>query len=266
MKCGLRRRKTGTLAPGVQTSVKRELVLKEIEGPGGPREVLLNNTEFSGYKESTLTTNPTPIACLDGSTDCLKHLGPAWLSELPAVGSTEEWDIINITADAHPIHLHLVQFQIINRQPFKSSYARDWDAALAAAGLGPGDGPPSPYNTVNADGAVGGNLAVGPYLHHGFSFPNPNETGWKDTVVTHPGEVTRIAVRWAPQDIAINSVAPGQIAYPFDPTATIGQTDFASNPGGPGYVWHCHILDHEDNEMMRPYITVCPTGGCVVLP
>jgi spore coat protein A, manganese oxidase len=56
-----------------------------------------------------------------------------------------------------------------------------------------------------------------------------------------PGEVTRIVVRWAPQDIEISRVTAGINLYPFDPT------------GAPGYVWHCHILDHEDNEMMRPY-------------
>jgi spore coat protein A len=54
--------------------------------------------------------------------------------------------------------------------------------------------------------------------------------------------VTRIIARWAPQDVAVNGVTPGQNLFAFDPTY------------GPGYVWHCHIIDHEDNEMMRPYI------------
>jgi spore coat protein A len=62
--------------------------------------------------------------------------------------------------------------------------------------------------------------------------PDPNERGWKDTVRANPREVTRILVRFAPQ-------AGG--AFPFDAAAD------------PGYVWHCHILEHEDNEMMRPY-------------
>jgi FtsP/CotA-like multicopper oxidase with cupredoxin domain len=57
----------------------------------------------------------------------------------------------------------------------------------------------------------------------------------------NPGEVTRIAVRWAPLDVPVNGVSAGQNLYSFDPKT------------GPGYVWHCHILDHEDNEMMRPY-------------
>ncbi|HTO96642.1 MAG TPA: multicopper oxidase domain-containing protein [Myxococcales bacterium] len=69
-----------------------------------------------------------------------------------------------------------------------------------------------------------------------------------------PGFVTRIIVRWAPQDVPRNGVAAGQNKYPFDPTIVIGdRDDFAGNPGGPGYTFHCHILDHEDNEMMRPY-------------
>jgi len=62
------------------------------------------------------------------------------------------------------------------------------------------------------------------------------EQGWKDTVQMNPGEVTIIRVKFAPID--------GDALYPFDPTE------------GPGYVWHCHIIDHEDNEMMRPYEVV----------
>ena len=71
--------------------------------------------------------------------------------------------------------------------------------------------------------------------------------GWKDTVVAYPGEVTRFVVRYAPQDDPVTGPgAPtaGTNHYPFDPTELIG---------GVGYVWHCHILDHEDNEMMRNY-------------
>jgi spore coat protein A, manganese oxidase len=235
---------TGTLAPGVSPVTRRQLVLKEIEGSGGPLEVLLNNTHYDGILESTLTTTPTALAdSFPSSYTTGVLLGDAdhrWLTEGPRVGSTEEWDIINTTADAHPIHVHLVQFQLLNRQRFSSKYSSDWEAAFAG-GFSPGDGPPFPYNNVNADGAIGGNLPVGPYLLGGTMPPLPNEAGWKDTVVMKPGEVTRIAVRWAPQDTPIASVTAGMNLYSFDPTE------------GPGYVWHCHILDHEDNEMMRPY-------------
>lgn len=57
-----------------------------------------------------------------------------------------------------------------------------------------------------------------------------------------PGRVTRLKLRFAPQDAKPNEVKPGINLFPFDPTI------------GPGYVWHCHIVDHEDNEMMRPLI------------
>jgi FtsP/CotA-like multicopper oxidase with cupredoxin domain len=65
--------------------------------------------------------------------------------------------------------------------------------------------------------------------------PKPNEKGWKDTIQMNPGEATIIRVRFASQNGS---------PYPFDATK------------GPGYVWHCHIIDHEDNEMMRPYTVV----------
>ena len=58
---------------------------------------------------------------------------------------------------------------------------------------------------------------------------------------------------FAPQNVAVGSVSPGINVYPFDPRADMGTTDSFGYPGGPGYVWHCHIIDHEDNEMMRPY-------------
>ena len=57
-----------------------------------------------------------------------------------------------------------------------------------------------------------------------------------------PCSVTRLAVRWAPQDVAAGQTKAGTNSFPFDPA------------NGPGYVWHCHIVDHEDNEMMRPYV------------
>ena len=61
-----------------------------------------------------------------------------------------------------------------------------------------------------------------------------------DTIVTNPGQVTRIRVRYAPQDVPEGLSEPGENYYSFDPSS------------GVGYVWHCHLLDHEDNEMMRP--------------
>ena len=61
--------------------------------------------------------------------------------------------------------------------------------------------------------------------------------------------------RWAPQNLAVTKVKPGKNYYAFDPTATLGvEDDGFGFPGGPGYMIHCHILDHEDNDMMRPFI------------
>lgn len=181
----------------------RTLTLNEVMGPAGPTEVLLNGQKWS-----------------------------AAISELPQVGSTEEWEIVNLTADTHPIHLHLVQFQLVNRQALQTAkYITAWNLANAG-GMMNGMLPlMSPTVTV----------PVAQYLQGKAIAPDPNELGWKDTIKANPGEVTRIRVRFAPQDANPAAAAPGVNLYPFDPTA------------GPGYVWHCHILDHEDNEMMRPY-------------
>ncbi|HWQ31733.1 MAG TPA: multicopper oxidase [Blastocatellia bacterium] len=165
----------------------RTLTLNEVLGPGSPTALFLDGKEWD-----------TAVA------------------ETPVAGSTEIWEIINLTADTHPIHLHLVQVQLLSRQRFQTN------KYLAA------------YNALNPviPALKTTNPSVTPYLQDGVMAPLPNEVGWKDTLRMNPGEVTRIIVRFAPI---------GGGSYPFDPTA------------GPGYVWHCHILEHEDNEMMRPY-------------
>jgi spore coat protein A len=113
------------------------------------------------------------------------------VTEKPVLGSTEIWTLINPTNDSHPIHLHLVRFQILDRQPYEPWI---FQTKRQLHFLGP------------------------PQL------PDPNEAGWKDTVRAHSQMVTRIIV------------------------------PFAGYTGR--YVWHCHILEHEDNEMMRPYDVV----------
>lgn len=244
---------TGALASGVTPSVKRQLVLVEAEGPGGPLEVMLNNSKWTGVHDGTTTPIPGSVHASMGQ--------PYFFTEQPRVGSTEVWELINLTEDAHPIHIHLIQFQLINRQNFDvDNYRPLYDSKFPGGtfeglepdgSLGlvnyasgvyiPGYGPASTYTTANADGAVGGNPAVSPFLQGSIILPDANEAGWKDTIKAYPGMVTRLAIRWAPIDVAINGVKPGQNLYSFDPTS------------GPGYVWHCHILDHEDNEMMRGY-------------
>jgi spore coat protein A len=171
----------------------RTLTLWEVMGEGGPLEVLVNGQKWA-----------------------------APISETPEEGSTEEWIIVNLTGDTHPIHTHLTQFQLVSRQAFDvDSYTAAWIAVNG--GVEP------PYETVNS-------VAVGPYLLGTPTGPSANEYAWKDTIQMNPGEVTIIRIRFSPID--------GSATYPFDPTV------------GPGYVWHCHILDHEDNEMMRPYIVL----------
>lgn len=196
----------------VNTNVRRQLTLNEVMGPGGPLEVLVNNTKWDANGDAP-------------------GLG---ITEVPAEGTSEIWEIINLTADSHPIHLHLVQFQLVSRQNFNlNKYLKAYTAI-------PGQGPPNPYNTPNADGAVGGNPAITPYLQGPPMPANANERGWKDTFIMNPGEVTKVAVRWAPTDIPLGA-SQNQLLFAFDPSE------------GPGYVWHCHIIDHEDNEMMRPF-------------
>lgn len=180
-----------------------------------------------------------------------------YLTELPQVGSTEIWEIINMTADAHPIHLHLVQFQVLNRQnyntkQYNNAYILGWSSPFIPKGqYEPAFGPPFPYNDVQGQfngiaglDIIGGNPDVTPYLQGQPAPPAPYERGWKDTVIAMPKQVTRIVVRFAPMELA--AATPGTDHY-LDAPYSFAATE------GPGYVWHCHIIDHEDNEMMRPY-------------
>jgi VCBS repeat-containing protein len=110
---------------------------------------------------------------------------------------TETWELWNWTADGHPIHLHEVKFKVLNRETFDP---------------------------------LTGNLVPG-----SLRAPEATEAGWKDTVVTYPGEVTRV-------------------------TATFDIEGL--------YVWHCHIVEHEDNEMMVPYCVgdAATAPGCNMVP
>jgi FtsP/CotA-like multicopper oxidase with cupredoxin domain len=230
---------TGAPAAGVHVDKTRQLTLNEVAGPNGPLEVLVNNTSWDGIgHEDDPQGGVRPdfeAVTVGGVTE--------YFSELPDEGSTELWEIVNLTADAHPIHLHLTQFQLLNRQAFN---VNRYDAAYAACFPGgmymPESGPPKDYrpalNPVSG-GKYGGNPSVDPYLQGPRMLPAPNEAGWKDTVTMLPGQVTRIVVRYAPVQLPVTAAA-SELHYVFDP-------GFAH-----GYVWHCHIIDHEDNEMMRP--------------
>ena len=267
---------TGTVAASVTIQKTRQLSLNEVMGmpqnaidpvtgvmtayPGGPLEILVNNTKWGGERIVGVdNTDPMmPMYMMEpipGFTPRDNGNGTfTYYSEVPNEGETEIWEIVNLTADAHPIHLHLVQFQLMNRQNFDTG---KYNAAYAAAFPGggydhmtgqpypagvyiPAFGPPLNYAPSAASGnKFGGNPDVTLFLKGKVSMPLPQEAGWKDTVVMYPGQVTRIAVRWAPTDLPANTPAANAF-FPFDPD------------GGHGYVWHCHIVDHEDNEMMRP--------------
>ncbi|HLA99176.1 MAG TPA: multicopper oxidase [Anaerolineales bacterium] len=109
------------------------------------------------------------------------------VTENPAVGATEVWELYNATGDAHPMHIHEIVFEVVNRQDIFV------DEETQEVQVVPGS-VPTP--------------------------PEPWETGFKDTVIAYPGQVTRVRAQFN---------TPGQ------------------------FVWHCHIVEHEDNEMMRPY-------------
>jgi spore coat protein A, manganese oxidase len=179
--------------------------------------------EVMGMDMSGMETGPLEVL-VNGQ----KWAAP--VSEDPKEGSTEEWVIVNLTADTHPIHLHLTQFQLVGRYTLANpdAYAADWTMLN-------GGEPPYMFTPQELDPFAGNYIVPGSFVG-----PNLNEYAWKDTIQMNPGEVTIIRVRFAPID--------GSAKYPFDPKE------------GPGYVWHCHIIDHEDNEMMRPYIVTSGTS------
>ena len=144
----------------------------------GPKEALLGTVDFSGTDPVGVPLKWTAVG--EGVERKIHVPGgevSVWVTENPTVGDTEEWNVYNFTADAHPIHLHLVRFKVVGRTML--------------------DGTPIP------DGSV-----------------QPWETGFKDTVIAYPDQITTLKAKF----------------------------DIAGL-----YVWHCHIVEHEDNEMMRPY-------------
>jgi FtsP/CotA-like multicopper oxidase with cupredoxin domain len=132
-----------------------------------------------------------PAEALLGTVEAGVPEAHEWMeavTENPSVGATELWEFYNTTADAHPMHVHEIVFEVVNRE-----------------GL-----------VLNEDGEVAEPIE----LDGTVTLPEAWESGFKDTVIAYPGQVTRLRARFA---------TPGQ------------------------FVWHCHIVEHEDNEMMRPY-------------
>jgi bilirubin oxidase len=158
------------------------------------RKLSLN--EFaSAFPSPTDPTQPLadPIGAFLGTLmDDNNPMAMMWsdpISEIVMDNTTEVWEIYNFTADAHPIHLHQVQFEIVNRQPLVTD----------------SEGISAPPARLNGDPVP----------------PESWETGTKDTLVVYPGMVTRLKARFDLKGL---------------------------------YLWHCHIIDHEDNEMMRPVL------------
>ncbi len=162
----------------VQTGATRRLVLFEAEDEYGRLKPMLGTADGGVLRwEDAITENPM-------------------------LDDVEVWEIFNATEDAHPIHLHLVAFQVLGRQVFKAH--------------------------VDEETGRLSNIRV-------FRRRTPgraNEEGWKDTVQMLPGQVTRLIARFDREGL---------------------------------YVWHCHILSHEDHEMMRPYC-VGDLAGCMSGP
>lgn len=174
-----------SLGPAVR---EREIVMKETFDPatGVPTDVRLNGKWFD-----------EPV------------------DETPGMGDIEDWLFVNLTVDAHPMHMHLVQFKVINRRPFNAAaYATAWQAWVAA----------------------GRPIATKPNLNNYWTGPAvgaaPEESGWKDTAKAYPGQVLRVRAKF--------DLPPVPNTYPSGLPTT-------------EYVYHCHILEHEENEMMRPF-------------
>jgi len=169
---------TGSLAPAKQRRFFSRLI-KE-------RKMALVGLVIMGTLVLLGTVGPDMI---DMDTPAGMWTERMWMepvTENPAVGATEVWEFYNTTGDAHPMHVHEVVFEVVNRE-----------------------------------GLVPDSLAEGLVVLDGvITLPEPSETGFKDTVIAYPGQVTRVRAQFK---------VPGQ------------------------YVWHCHIVEHEDNEMMRPF-------------
>jgi len=173
------------IVPLPPETVTRPLALIEKMGMGHDAE----GNMVEGPVEALLgTVGPDRI---DPTTPAGVWTERKWMepiTENPAVGATEVWEIYNTTGDAHPMHVHEVVFEVVNREGLVLDDNGDV------------------VEPVQLDGNI--------------TPPEPWETGFKDTVTAYPGQVTRIRAQFN---------LPGQ------------------------YVWHCHIVEHEDNEMMRPY-------------
>ncbi|KAH7441494.1 hypothetical protein KP509_03G040600 [Ceratopteris richardii] len=131
-------------------------------------------------------------------------------TEIVAQGSTEIWELINLSSEAHPMHIHLVNHRVLNLQRMDVRRYSNRSCSLNI----PYPDPRSCFTELPQP-------------------PTSYMVGWKDTVTALPEMMTRIAIKFSTRDGS---------PFGFDATAP------------PGYLWHCHLLGHEDNEMMRPLL------------
>lgn len=163
------------------------------------RVALFEGTDEYGRLQPLLgTAEPTLDASGAVVTGALAWHVPT--TERPALGTTEIWEVYNATGDAHPVHLHLVNFEILDRREFTADVVEQ---------------PVVQHNGTTGVGFRLEHIEVGDLVDVGEAYV---ENAPKDVVTALPDQVTRIKAR-------------------FD------------KPGR--YVWHCHILSHEDHEMMR---------------
>ena len=210
--------------PGVQLSATA--IIPPLPVPAAPIRQLTLNEDFDGYGR-LLQRIGTTAPALVGKGFGLDYLAPA--TEVMIAGATEVWQVFNLTADTHPIHFHLINLQVLSRQPFVQSGGK-----------------------FTPNGAIRG--------------PQPNELGWKETVQMHPGEVVTMVAKFdlpvVPAGLSVTS--PRAVAAVGTTTMGMGLPAVGSQVivGGVTktvqayheYVYHCHILEHEEHDMMRPLV------------
>ncbi len=211
---------TNTAMPGLDPfHIDPAILATGVGAPPGPYVRRLTLNEYSDERGrliqilgNNINIGGNPYAGTDTYLGYLGASTPTTLGDSPEVvnqGDTEVWEVFNTTGDVHPMHIHLVNVQVINRQLFDV-------ANLAFDNL------------------------TGPIIP-----PEPNELGWKETVPMYPGTVTRLIMKFDMTDAQIVKAGGGVIPTPSSPRT-----------GGAEYVWHCHILEHEEHDMMHALVVM----------
>jgi spore coat protein A len=205
----------------------RKVALFEGKDEFGRLQPLLGTAELATDSTGAAINWPDTPAYKDAGLEGQMEGSIAWHSpttENPALDTTEKWEIWNVTGDAHPVHLHLVHFEILGRQEIKwDTHTTEEDRVI----------PNGVHDTPAGNGTY---LVTQPVVQHNGDLGE----GFRIVSLTYGDEVTELDgyVENAPKDMV--TALPGQITrikMTFD------------KPGR--YVWHCHILSHEDHEMMR---------------